>query len=284
MADFPALPLFTDAYLSDTRHLSTEEHGAYLLLLMEAWRRPDCSLPDDDRLLARLAGLPIDRWEQVKLVILEFWKRDGRRKTWTQKRLLKERAFVAKNSKSQSDKAAKRWNKTKKNDAAALPEPCRDDAPTPTPTPSSSLRSEEEGGGGGSACARDADPPVPRQDLTEREQMLEAMGIGRDGIAGPSAFVGGQGDMAEARRWLALPGLSLPVILEEIRRVSAAKQDGPPKSFRYFTPAMQRLSAQMSAPPLAPTPGARASPQDQAQRQPVQFDLSKFDDYGNRIA
>ena len=62
MAEFPHLPLFTDAYLADTRHLTTEEHGAYLLLMMEAWRRPECSLPDDDRLLARLCGLSIERW------------------------------------------------------------------------------------------------------------------------------------------------------------------------------------------------------------------------------
>ena len=57
MAEFPALALWTDAYLADTRHLSTLEHGAYLLLMMEAWRRPHCDLPDDDRVLARLAGL-----------------------------------------------------------------------------------------------------------------------------------------------------------------------------------------------------------------------------------
>lgn len=85
MAEFPALPLFTDAYLADTRHLNTEEHGAYLLLMMEAWRRPECSLPDDDRLLARLAGLPLDRWQEVRPVVMQFWRRDGRRKTWTQR-------------------------------------------------------------------------------------------------------------------------------------------------------------------------------------------------------
>jgi hypothetical protein len=43
MAEFPALPLWTDAYLGDTRHLSQSEHGAYLLLLITAWRTPNCS-------------------------------------------------------------------------------------------------------------------------------------------------------------------------------------------------------------------------------------------------
>ena len=134
MAEFPALPLFTDAYLADTRHLTTEEHGAYLLLMMEAWRRPDCNLPDDDRLLARLAGMSPDRWASIRDVILAFWTRDGRRKTWTQKRLLKERSYVAQKSASQRDKATKRWKETKKDDAAAMPKSCPEDAPTPTPT------------------------------------------------------------------------------------------------------------------------------------------------------
>lgn len=139
MAEYPAMPLWTDAYLADTRHLSTEEHGAYLLLLMEAWRRPTCALPDDDALLARLAGLPLDRWTEIRSVIMGMWTFDGRSKTWHQKKQRKERDFVHKKSASQAEKAAKRWAKTKKPDAAALPDECRNDAPTPTPTVESSV-------------------------------------------------------------------------------------------------------------------------------------------------
>lgn len=132
MAEFPALTLWTDAYLSDTRHLSTVEHGAYLLLLMEAWRRPHCDLPDDDKILSRLAGLSIDEWVEIKETVMAFWKRDGRSKTWSQKRLSLERGKAKVRSKSQSDKAAKRWYKTKKRDAAAKPNRCPDDASTAT--------------------------------------------------------------------------------------------------------------------------------------------------------
>lgn len=135
MAEYPAMPVWTDAYLADTRHLSTVEHGAYFLLLMEAWRRPTCSLPDDDRMLARLAGLSMDEWSEIRDVIMAFWKLDGRSKTWSQKRQTKERDFVDNKSRSQRDRATKRWNNTKKGDATAMPEVCPDDAPTPTPTP-----------------------------------------------------------------------------------------------------------------------------------------------------
>lgn len=143
MAEFPAIPLWTDSYLADTRHLTTLEHGAYLLLLMEAWRRPECSLPDDDRLLARLAGLSVDEWASIKNLIMGFWKLDGRSKTWTQKKLSKERVYVADRSAKQRDRAAKRWNETKKEDAAAMPDGCRNDAPTPTPTPTPTLKKKE---------------------------------------------------------------------------------------------------------------------------------------------
>lgn len=121
MAEFPALTLWTDAYLSDTRFLTTVEHGAYLLLLIEAWRRPHCDLPDDDQMLARMTGLPIDQWETIKSTILTFWNLDGRSKTWKQKRLTKERDAARMRSKSQRDKAVKRWNRTENNDAPASP-------------------------------------------------------------------------------------------------------------------------------------------------------------------
>lgn len=130
MAEFPALTLWTDAYLSDTRSLSTLEHGAYLLLLMEAWRRPNCDLPNDDAILARLTGLNFDEWMEIRETILSFWTFDGRSKTFKQKRLMFERDRARVRSKSARDKAAKRWDKTKDKDTAALPGECPDDAPT----------------------------------------------------------------------------------------------------------------------------------------------------------
>src|SRR5437588_12813425 len=98
MAEFPALPLWTDAYLGDTRHLSQSEHGAYLLLLITASRTPDCSLPDDDRLLARYAG-GVDRrtWRHQEATIMGFWDlREGR---GYQKRLTAERRSLSESGK-----------------------------------------------------------------------------------------------------------------------------------------------------------------------------------------
>lgn len=73
MAEFPALPLFTDAYLGDTTHLSTFEHGAYLLLLIVAWRSPGCCLADDDGLLARYTHMTRDKWRKVRPILEPFF-------------------------------------------------------------------------------------------------------------------------------------------------------------------------------------------------------------------
>lgn len=85
MAEFPALPFFTDAYLADTRHLTTEEHGVYLLLLMCAWRTRGCSLKDEDKMLARIAGLSLAKWRKMRPAMLEFFSVENG--VWRQKKL-----------------------------------------------------------------------------------------------------------------------------------------------------------------------------------------------------
>ncbi|MDZ7711749.1 MAG: DUF1376 domain-containing protein [Rhodovibrio sp.] len=73
MAEFLALPLWTDAYLADTTDLSAEEHGVYMLLLMAAWRTPTCSLPDDDLRLARMAKAGTKKWRKMRPVMERFF-------------------------------------------------------------------------------------------------------------------------------------------------------------------------------------------------------------------
>lgn len=101
MAEFPALPLYTDAYMADTRHLTATQHGAYLLLLMTAWRMPDCALPDDDKFLARCASIDGRGWATIKPIVMEFWRKNKEGK-WVQLRLNDERKYA----KARSDKAS----------------------------------------------------------------------------------------------------------------------------------------------------------------------------------
>lgn len=79
------MPLYVGDYLADTRHLSTEEHGAYLLLIMHYWRTG--GLPDNDAQLARIAGLTLEGWGASRNTIAAFFE-EG----WKHKRIEKELA------------------------------------------------------------------------------------------------------------------------------------------------------------------------------------------------
>lgn len=114
MAEFPALPLWTDAFLSDTMHLDATETGAYLLLLMTAWRRPNNDLPNDDVQLRRFARVSAKEWRTIKPRVLKFWSLTPE-DTWRQKRLDKERDWRRTNSKKKQNAAHARWAKPLEN-------------------------------------------------------------------------------------------------------------------------------------------------------------------------
>lgn len=71
MSQAPSMPMYWDAYLADTTHLTTEEHGAYLLLLGAMWRR-NGTVPDDDRDNARIIGLTKGKWLKIKQRLSDF--------------------------------------------------------------------------------------------------------------------------------------------------------------------------------------------------------------------
>jgi uncharacterized protein YdaU (DUF1376 family) len=76
----PWMPLYVGDYLGDTGHLTTGQHGAYLLLMMHYWRKGE--LPDDDRQLAKITKLPLKTWSDYRPVLLPFFH-DG----WKHKRI-----------------------------------------------------------------------------------------------------------------------------------------------------------------------------------------------------
>lgn len=70
-------PLHIEAYTGDTMHLTTEEHGAYLLMML-AYYRTQRPLPASDRSLAALTKLPLDRWLEAKPALARFFsERNG---------------------------------------------------------------------------------------------------------------------------------------------------------------------------------------------------------------
>ena len=86
--------LWTDAYLADTGHLSTLEHGAYLLILISMWRNGG-TLPDDDCLLRKCSKVPAAHWGRIAPTIRKFLSKNDNG-TLSQKRLKTEFERTAK--------------------------------------------------------------------------------------------------------------------------------------------------------------------------------------------
>jgi uncharacterized protein YdaU (DUF1376 family) len=151
MAEYPALPLFTDAYLADTRHLTTLQHGAYLLLLIVSWRSQDCALPNDDIFLSRICGLNKREWTKNKDIILSFFTLSDNNKL-VQKRLLDERIYVEdkreKNIAAGRLSALKRKKRHSTNVSTNVPTERQRKPNQPTPTPNIDTKVSK-------------DPPIP---------------------------------------------------------------------------------------------------------------------------
>ena len=112
------MPLWTDVYLGDTRHLSTEQNGAYLLMLITSWRSGKCALPDDDARMARITGLSKAKWLRHKPVLIEFFTLENGQ--FTQKRLKQEwqnrQDYIAAQSEKGKKSARKRAKISREND------------------------------------------------------------------------------------------------------------------------------------------------------------------------
>lgn len=126
MAEFPALPLWTDAWVADTHHLGIFARGLYHDLLVLMWRTPGCRVPADAAwLMTRLRISQAEFDNVLKQLLNELCQRNAG--WYMQKRLTREYEWVKANRAAQSERAKRRWEKEKGI--------CRGNAPTPTPTP-----------------------------------------------------------------------------------------------------------------------------------------------------
>ena len=72
------MPWYVGDYLKKTSRLSTIQHGAYCLLLMDYWQNGP--LPLDDEQLAAVTRLSIEEWTRVRLALMQepyFYIQDG---------------------------------------------------------------------------------------------------------------------------------------------------------------------------------------------------------------
>lgn len=80
------MPLYVADYLSSTTRLTTEQHGAYLLLIMDYWKNG--RLPNDDHVLSQITRMSIERWGVLRGVLEGFFEVTD--KEWIHTRIEKE--------------------------------------------------------------------------------------------------------------------------------------------------------------------------------------------------
>lgn len=129
------MPLYIGDYLADTARLTTEQHGAYLLLLMDYWRSG--RLPDNDQVLSQITKLSPDAWSNAKAMLVQFFSiKDG---FWIHSRVEKELNLAMENKAKMHDRASKaaqaRWDK-QQNDATSNAQAMLMQCPSPSPSPS----------------------------------------------------------------------------------------------------------------------------------------------------
>lgn len=110
-----AMPLWVDDFQRDTSHLSMQEVGAYVTLLMEMWRAGGALADDDEELAARCRMAP-EQWHHIAPRLRKFFHSYGPAgaKRLGQKRLGQEinrvRDFRARMSEKGQRGAQKRWS------------------------------------------------------------------------------------------------------------------------------------------------------------------------------
>ena len=107
------MPLFIGDYLSDTTRLTTEQHGAYLLLIMDYWMNGP--LPNDDRTLAQICRMSFDAWSNSSSILRAFFEAKHKRLHHKRIDFEKEAAIVAASKRTDKAHAAAlaRWAREK---------------------------------------------------------------------------------------------------------------------------------------------------------------------------
>ena len=130
------MPLYIGDYLADTTRLTTEQHGAYLLLIMDYWRNG--SPPDDDSILASVCRTTSQNWKKLRPALVCFF--DVINGHWTHTRIEKE-IKDAKEGKAKAEakalKAAEaRWGKHATSNAPSITQAMHDECPLQSPSKS----------------------------------------------------------------------------------------------------------------------------------------------------
>lgn len=124
MAELDWFPLYWQRFLLGTRDFTTEEVGAYFLLLLHEWDKG--FLPENDKELKKISGISVKKLQNV---LKKFKKIDGKLYNSALEIIrIEQSEKAAKYSKRGTNAAEARWNKQCISNAQASDKQCLDDA------------------------------------------------------------------------------------------------------------------------------------------------------------
>lgn len=155
------MPFYVGDYLGDTQRLTTEQHGAYLLLILDYWRNGPA--PDEDAVLQQITKLDKAGWKRNRAALARLFQvGDG---VWRHKRIDRELVDAQSNSERRSSKAKAaaqaRWANAASN-APSIPQALPEECPSPSPSPKEEGSDTDVSG----SVAADDEPALPEQSPT----------------------------------------------------------------------------------------------------------------------
>lgn len=142
------MPLYIGDYLADTGRLTTEQHGAYFLLIMDYWRNG--APPDDDAVLANITRTSSGNWKKIRAALIHFFAIE--KGLWIHARIEREIKEAAESKGKAQEKATKaaeaRWGKAAASNApgnaSSIDQAVLKECPSPSPSPSIKPKSKAE--------------------------------------------------------------------------------------------------------------------------------------------
>lgn len=125
------MPLYVADYLADTNRLTTIQHGAYLLLLVDYWRGGE--IPNDKATLLQITRLSDDAWSMLEALLKHYFKLSTSN-TWVHARVERELESARGKRLKASEKASKAAN-SRWNNASSIPQAMPEQCPSPSPSP-----------------------------------------------------------------------------------------------------------------------------------------------------
>lgn len=235
MNGLPYYKAYPRDFIEGTAGWSFELKAAYRLVLDIIYLQGG-RLPDDPRYISGLLGCSVRKWKTLRSELIERGKLFVNDEFLGNERADKELETLRKYQDQQSE------NATRPNENKRLQKPRQSHTePEPDTEDTTSVVSKRV----------NADAEKSASVNEPRVKLLDAMGVGEDGISGPSSFIGTTLDMAEASQWAAM-GIPLSqqceIIKEVCRRKRTSEPGWRPSRFRYFTSAMVDVVRAKTAP------------------------------------